>query len=70
MKIKEPVSCSTRWRLKLAEHDCLIDYIPGRENLIVDAFSSIGRITTRSKNIFTFKAFEHLPMAVIKKIFC
>ncbi len=68
MKIQEPISRLTRWKMRLAEHDCLIDYIPGKENVVADALSRIHKITTRRKPVATFKAFEHVPVTSSKCI--
>ncbi len=68
MKIKEPILRLTRWKLKFAKHDCLIDYIRGRENLVADAFSQIRRITIRRPTSNKFQPFEHIPMVAAKRI--
>lgn len=47
--LKDPSSRLMRWRLKLAEHDCLIEYtyIKGKDNTVADAMSRIQVVTRR-----------------------
>ncbi len=66
-KVKDPSSRLLCWRLKVAEYDCLIKHISGKDNVVADVLSRIKAINTRQK-IKQIKPFEHRPFQMMKNI--
>ncbi len=66
-KVQNPSLRLLRWHLQLAEHECLVNYIPGKDNAVADALSHIRAITTR-KNTKNVKPFEHRPFKDSKDV--
>lgn len=66
-KVKDPSSRLIRWKLKLSDYDCIIEHIPGKNNLVADALSRVRIVQTRSSTV-SYKPFEYRFISTVTRI--